>query len=81
MKVLRPNFDYATALDECIYSFISKEVREIKHIIMHPNSFHYLISQLRINEDINMNELINIKYRGYKIFRSLDIEECCFEIG
>lgn len=72
--------NYIYVLDDAIYDWIIKNGREPKHIILNPNTWQYIGSQLGING--NAFELTtNNRYKGYKVLRSFDIEENFFEIG
>jgi hypothetical protein len=74
--------DYLSTLDNVIYNWAIDNHREPKHIIVHPNTWQYIGSQMGINPSMFLHDFTtNNKYRGYKVIRSFDVDEDKFEIG
>ena len=76
--------DYISEIDNVIYDWVVNNNKEPIHIIMNPNTWQHLGSQMGINDEYKpyLNDfIINNKYRGYEIFRSFDIEENKFILG
>jgi len=81
MKELSNEQNYMRVVDEVIYNWVRENGKDPKHIIMHPNTWQYFISSLAIQGYLHTVVVQESKYRGYKLFRSFDIEENKFEIG
>ena len=76
---MKEDQNYMRVVDEVIYNWVMENGKEPNHIVMHPNTWQYLSSELgmRSNHDL----VVWNKYKGYKVFKSFDIEENKFEIG
>jgi hypothetical protein len=74
--------DYISALDNVIYNWVIENGKEPNHIVMNPNTWQYIGSQMGINASILLHSFTtNNKYSGYKVIRSLDVDEYKFLIG
>lgn len=81
MKELSNEQNYLRIVDDVIYNWVIENGKEPNHIIMHPNTWQYFVSSLAIEGYFAVEVAQESKYRGYKLFRSFDIEENKFEIG
>lgn len=79
MKESNEKSYYEGLLDNTIHHWVIDNHREPKHIVMHPNTWQYLSSELGMRS--NHSLVVHNKYKGYKVFKSFDIEENNFEIG
>ena len=74
--------DYLSVLDNVIYNWVIENGKEPNHIVMNPNTWQYIGSQMGINPSMFLHDFTtNNKYRGYKVIRSFDVDEDKFEIG
>ena len=74
--------DYLSALDNVIYNWVIENGKEPNHIVINPNTWQYIVSQMGIESSSLLHDYItNNKYRGCKVIRSFDVDEDKFEIG
>jgi len=76
--------DYVNYLEQNIYNWINQNNREPNHIVINPDTWRYLASDIvnkTKNELYNYDFFNNNKFRDYKIFRSHDVKEDVIEIG
>lgn len=74
--------DYLSALDNVIHNWVIENGKEPNHIVIHPNTWQYIGSQMGIEPSMLLHDFTtNNKYRGYKVIRSFDVDEDKFEIG
>ena len=66
-------------LDNTIHHWAIDNHREPKHIVLHPNTWQYVGSQLGLHGQNDW--VVENKYKGLKVYKSFDIEENKFEIG
>jgi hypothetical protein len=70
---------YENVLDNTIYHWAIDNHREPKHIVLHPNTWQYIGSQLGLHGQNDWT--VENKYKGLKVYKSFDVEENKFEIG
>ena len=78
------NKEYLKILDSAIHEFMVINAKEPNHIVINPNTYQYLVSEMGINDEYRnyIHDLTtNNRFRGYRIFRSFDVEESEFTIG
>lgn len=79
MKELNEKSYYEGLLDSTIHIWVIDNHREPNHIVLHPNTWQYIGSQLGLHGHNDWTAYN--KYKGIKIFRSFDVEKNKFEIG
>jgi hypothetical protein len=68
-------------LENQIHNVITETAREPRTIVMHPQTWENLINEVIIKDGMAINRFeSNIKYRGIKVLRSLDLLEGEFEM-
>jgi len=68
-------------LDNQIHNVIMEIAREPKHIVMHPQTWVDLAKEVTGKDGMAINRHDpNMKYRGIKVIRSLDLLEGEFEM-
>lgn len=76
--------DYRMLLDGVIYGWMVNNNREPNHIIMNPNTWQRLGSQMGIDNEYKTHltdYTMNNKYKGYNVYRSFDVKENEFILG
>ena len=66
-------------LENQIFNTVIKEGREVKLIVMHPQTWINLYKEVTNKDCMAINKL-NLKYKGIKVFRSLDLLEGEFAV-
>ena len=68
-------------LENQIHNVIMETAREPKLIVMHPQTWIDLVKEVTGKDGMAINRYIqNMKYRGIKVLRSLDLLEGEFEM-
>lgn len=68
-------------LENQIYNVIMETAREPKLIVMHPQTWFDLVKEVNDKDGMEINIYNpNMKYRGIKVLRSLDLFEGEFEM-
>lgn len=69
-------------LENQFIALVLKTRREPTVIVMHPNTWEYLVTEVIEKYSMNISSGDqNMKYRGCKVLRSLDLNEGEFEIS
>ena len=68
-------------LENTMYSRIMQTGKEIDLIIMHPQTWHDLLTESHTGHDIPINPHDpSLKYKGIRVLRSFDIVKGLFEV-
>ena len=68
-------------LENQIHNFIMETYREPNIIVMHPQTWEDLVEDVTGKDSMAINKHDpNMRYRGYKVLRSLDLIEGEFEM-
>ena len=82
MNKVDNNIPIATKISAAIFNYISTTGRDCKLILLHPITLEDLVNEFRESVRFSPNEnSTDIKFRGIKVYRSLDVIEGDVVVG